>query len=85
MISKRLGNSWRKNFAPHLLTPPCPATLVMGNDQLFQRGDVSEKALAPLYQKHVLSLVEGRGRGDLRTHCKWNHLENIVESYVKNC
>ena len=26
-----------------------------------------------------------RGRGDLRAHCKWNHLENIVASYVKNC
>jgi hypothetical protein len=42
---------------------------------LFKGGDVSEKALTPLCQ---------RGRGDLRAQCNWTHLENIVESYVKN-
>jgi hypothetical protein len=44
---------------------------------LFQRGRCLREGVNPSLPK--------RGRGDLRAHCKWNHLENIVESYVKNC
>jgi hypothetical protein len=31
---------------------------------LFQRGEISKGMLTPSLEKHVLSVVEGRGRGD---------------------
>ena len=43
----------------------------------FQRGRCLREGVNPSLPK--------RGRGDLRAQCNWNHLENIVESYVKNC
>ena len=44
---------------------------------LFSKGRCLREGVNPSLPK--------RGRGDLRAQCNWNHLENIVESYVKNC
>ena len=31
------------------------------------------------------ALIFAERRRGIAAHCKWNHLENIVASYVKNC
>src|SRR5881409_4453912 len=48
--------------------PPCP---------LFQRGNFSWTILNPSLEKHALSIVEGRGRGDF-----WRNGAGIISEFL---
>src|SRR5215510_10430732 len=41
MTSPQLGNSWRSTLLRICSQPPCPANLIMANDQYLDRGERS--------------------------------------------